>query len=211
MKNTFAKKFTVCTLAGVLGFAFSACDDSSSAGGDDGETSVLSSSAKDTEPAEVTDKSSDAKSSSSAKETKNSSDSRSSSSVKSGDSSSSSSAGKAKSSSSVVTLANPCKTETEDNCEYGELTDDRDGQTYNGGWRRTSTTKRITVSATMILPNIAKNTVAFTHGLLPWTVRALGARTARAAAITRHARRPTRCVAFAPMVGICLRKRKGTP
>ena len=130
MKNTFAKKFTVCTLAGVLGFAFSACDDSSSAGGDDGETSVLSSSAKDTEPAEVTDKSSDAKSSSSAKETKNSSDSRSSSSVKSGDSSSSSSAGKAKSSSSVVTLANPCKTETEDNCEYGELTDDRDGQTY---------------------------------------------------------------------------------
>ncbi|MBR6125452.1 fibrobacter succinogenes major paralogous domain-containing protein [Candidatus Saccharibacteria bacterium] len=43
---------------------------------------------------------------------------------------SSSSAGKAKSSSSVVTLAMPCKTETEDNCEYGELTDDRDGQTY---------------------------------------------------------------------------------
>jgi uncharacterized protein (TIGR02145 family) len=27
-------------------------------------------------------------------------------------------------------LAVPCKTETEDNCEYGELTDDRDGQTY---------------------------------------------------------------------------------
>jgi Fibrobacter succinogenes major domain (Fib_succ_major). len=35
MKNTFAKKFTVCALAGVLGFALSACDDSSSAGGDD--------------------------------------------------------------------------------------------------------------------------------------------------------------------------------
>ena len=37
MKNTFAKKFTVCALAGVLGFALTACDDSSSAGeGDNG-------------------------------------------------------------------------------------------------------------------------------------------------------------------------------
>ncbi len=34
------------------------------------------------------------------------------------------------SSSSVVTLATPCKTKTEDSCEYGELTDERDGQTY---------------------------------------------------------------------------------
>ena len=37
------------------------------------------------------------------------------------------------SSSSVVTtvsVASPCKTATEDNCEYGTLTDDRDGQTY---------------------------------------------------------------------------------
>ena len=33
-------------------------------------------------------------------------------------------------SSSSITLATPCKIETEDNCEYGELTDDRDGQTY---------------------------------------------------------------------------------
>jgi uncharacterized protein (TIGR02145 family) len=36
MKNTFAKKFTVCALAGVLGFALSACDDSSSASGNSG-------------------------------------------------------------------------------------------------------------------------------------------------------------------------------
>lgn len=42
----------------------------------------------------------------------------------SGDSSSS---GKSNSS---VALATPCKTETEDNCEYGEFVDDRDGQTY---------------------------------------------------------------------------------
>jgi uncharacterized protein (TIGR02145 family) len=41
--------------------------------------------------------------------------------------SSSSSAGKAKSSSSSKI---GCKTETEDDCEYGELTDNRDGQTY---------------------------------------------------------------------------------
>ena len=41
-----------------------------------------------------------------------------------------SSSSSAKSSSSSVTLATPCKTETEDNCEYGELLDTRDGQTY---------------------------------------------------------------------------------
>ena len=34
------------------------------------------------------------------------------------------------SSSSKVNLASPCKTELEDNCEYGELIDNRDGQTY---------------------------------------------------------------------------------
>ncbi len=41
-----------------------------------------------------------------------------------------SSSSSAKSSSSSVTLATPCKTETEDNCEYGELVDARDGKTY---------------------------------------------------------------------------------
>ena len=34
------------------------------------------------------------------------------------------------SSSSSVALATPCKTEAVDNCEYGELTDDRDGKKY---------------------------------------------------------------------------------
>ena len=38
--------------------------------------------------------------------------------------------GEAKSSSSSVALATPCKTETEDNCEYGTLLDERDGQEY---------------------------------------------------------------------------------
>ena len=41
-----------------------------------------------------------------------------------------SSSSSAKSSSSSVTLATLCKTETEDNCEYGELVDDRDGKKY---------------------------------------------------------------------------------
>ena len=48
MKNTFSRKFTVCALAGMLGFALSACDDSSSAGGDGGETSVVESSSSTT-------------------------------------------------------------------------------------------------------------------------------------------------------------------
>ena len=53
----------------------------------------------------------------------------SSSSVKSSSSIKSSSSS-AKSSSSSVTLAIPCKTDSTDTCEYGELVDDRDGQTY---------------------------------------------------------------------------------
>ena len=45
-------------------------------------------------------------------------------------SSTKSSSSSAESSSSSVTLATRCKTESKDNCEYGELVDDRDGQTY---------------------------------------------------------------------------------
>ena len=41
-----------------------------------------------------------------------------------------SSSSSAKPSSSSVTLATPCKTDSTDTCEYGELLDDRDGQTY---------------------------------------------------------------------------------
>ena len=64
--------------------------------------------------------SSSAKAKSSSNETSDSSSKAKSSSSKDGKSNSSSS--------SVVPLG--CKTETEDNCEYGTLTDDRDGQTY---------------------------------------------------------------------------------
>ena len=38
MKNSFAKGFVVCALAGVLGVAFTGCDDSSSASGNSGST-----------------------------------------------------------------------------------------------------------------------------------------------------------------------------
>ncbi len=75
--------------------------------------------------------SSSAKAKSSSNETSDSSSKAKSSSSK--DSKSSSSDEKSSSSSSVVStvsVASPCKTETEDNCEYGTLTDDRDGQTY---------------------------------------------------------------------------------
>ena len=151
MKNTFAKKFTVCALAGVLGFALSAGDDDNNVilSGDSREESsdsrsndkdeAISSSAKatdkDSEPAEGSSSSvekglpdSDAKSSSSAKETKTSSDSKSSSSIKSDDSSSNSSAGKVESSSSkekkiVWNYLHP-------KIDYGEFTDSRDGQVY---------------------------------------------------------------------------------
>ena len=126
MKNTFAKKFTVCALAGVLGFALTACDDSSSAGGDDvilsGDSREESSDSRSNDKDEAISsngKVESNRSSSSAKETKTSSDSKSSSSVKVSILSSSS-----------VALATPCKTETEDNCEYGELVDERDGQVY---------------------------------------------------------------------------------
>ena len=62
-------------------------------------------------------------------------DDESSSSVKSSSSSARSSSSAKSSSSSAessssVTLATPCKTDSTDTCEYGELVDDRDGQTY---------------------------------------------------------------------------------
>ena len=76
----------------------------------DGSSSSVCEDCDDKSSSSVTPKSSDSETSVSSSSTKSSS-----SSVKS---------------SSSVTLATPCKTETEDNCEYGELLDDRDGQTY---------------------------------------------------------------------------------
>jgi len=130
------KKFLVAM--GLVAFAFVGCDDSSSASaGLNDEPSVESSSSSDTQ--------SEAKQSSSSEKTGKSSssvDGASSSSVKSESSSSveipkSSSSGLSESSSSsadkeVSSSSSEigCKTETEDNCEYGKLIDDRDGQVY---------------------------------------------------------------------------------
>ena len=69
--------------------------------------------------------SSSAKAKSSSNETSDSSSKAKSSSSKDGKSNSSSS-----SVVPTVSVASPCKTEAGDNCEYGTLTDDRDGQTY---------------------------------------------------------------------------------
>ena len=76
-----------------------------------------------------TSSSSDAKSSSS-KKTESSSSAKSSSSVKASSSSTQKSSSSTAKSESSVAVAKACKTSTEDNCEYGELVDDRDGQTY---------------------------------------------------------------------------------
>ena len=98
-----------------------------------------------------------------------------------------SSSSRAKSSSSTKSSDSVvgCKTETEDNCEYSELTDDRDGQTYktvkigDQWW----TMKRTLASATRILPSFAKSMVDYTRGML-WLM-------------------------FAPTAGICLARPNG--
>ena len=74
---------------------------------------------------ETSESSSGAKSSNSKDGKSSSSDEKNSSSSSVVPTNSSSSSG-----ASTVSVASPCKTEAEDNCEYGALTDDRDGQTY---------------------------------------------------------------------------------
>ncbi|PWJ67937.1 major paralogous domain-containing protein [Fibrobacter sp. UWB15] len=131
MKNTFSRKFTVCALAGVLGFALSACDDSSSAGGDDnGETSALSSSAKVTEPAEVTDGSSDSREASNDAQSSGNEKSSSSVTPKSAKSSSSSGDPKSSSSSDMAETATSSSDGSIYDASANILTDLRDGRNY---------------------------------------------------------------------------------
>ena len=135
------KKFFAAIVLAV--FALVGCDTGSSAGPND-DPAVESSSSSVIASSSVEQSSS----SSEKKKKKKSSSSKneeSSSSVKLGSSSSvetpnsssselsefsSSSADEVESSSSSVALATPCKTETEDNCEYGTLLDERDNQVY---------------------------------------------------------------------------------
>ena len=107
-----------------------ACDDSSSASAENSEPAALSSAEKQgssSSSRHCEECNDEAISSDSNAESNGSSSSSSSEKLSE---SSSSSADKIESSSNSEFLATPCKTETEDNCEYGELTDDRDGQTY---------------------------------------------------------------------------------
>ena len=131
---------TIVILVGVLCLTACGDDDSSFAPRPDDDSSIESSSSS------VTPKSNDSETSVSSSSTKSSSSSAKSSSSDTSKSSSSetsvsssstkssssvnSSSSSAELSSSSVTLATPCKTKTEDNCEYGELVDDRDGQVY---------------------------------------------------------------------------------
>ncbi|WP_295041031.1 fibrobacter succinogenes major paralogous domain-containing protein [uncultured Fibrobacter sp.] len=131
------KKFLVAM--GLVAFAVVGCDDSSSASAENNEPAALSSAEKQgssSSSRHCEECNDEAISSDSNAESNGSS--RSSSSEKNAESSSSEklsgassdSADMMESSSSSVTLATRCKTETEDNCEYGTLLDDRDGQTY---------------------------------------------------------------------------------
>lgn len=131
------------------------CDDSSSASAENSEPAALSSAEKQGRSSSSSVSSADSETLSSSSRCAGASEecdeaissdsnaesngsSRSSSSEKNAESSSSEklsgassdSADMMESSSSSVTLATRCKTETEDNCEYGTLLDDRDGQTY---------------------------------------------------------------------------------
>ena len=126
----------------VAALAFVGCGDSGSStepGGDDpvssssvtpsssswsSEGTIGSCSSEKTPSSSLSAPSSAKESSSSAEE------SSSSSSVSSSSSAEVSSSSVKTSSSSFEPLAAPCKTETEDNCEYGSLTDERDGKTY---------------------------------------------------------------------------------
>ena len=91
----------------------------------DSENKSSSSAKAKSSSSKTGDSSSSAKSSSSKDSKSSSSDEKNSSSSSEVPTNSSSSSG-----ASTVSVASPCKTATEDNCEYGTLTDDRDGQTY---------------------------------------------------------------------------------
>ncbi len=135
MKKIFVALSMVAFLVG--------CDDSSSASAENNEPTTLSSAEKQgsLSSGSVSSAGSETLSSSSrcagaseecdeAISSDSNAESNGSSSSKQNVKSSSSFAGKDVFSSSSVTLAIPCKTETEDKCEYGTLLDDRDGQTY---------------------------------------------------------------------------------
>ncbi|WP_405338601.1 fibrobacter succinogenes major paralogous domain-containing protein [Fibrobacter sp.] len=131
------KKFFVAM--GLAAFAFVGCDDSSSASAENSEPAALSSAEKQGSSSssrhceecndEAISSDSNAESNGSSRSSLSEKNAESSSSEKLSETSSSS-VGEAKSSSSSVALATPCKTETEDNCEYGTLLDERDGQEY---------------------------------------------------------------------------------
>ena len=113
----------------IMAFAVIGCDDDDSWSPSDADnsrsSSVIAGSDPESSSAEKQGSSSSSSVILSGDSYEGSSDSRSSDSK-----GNSSSANKAESSSSSETLPPPCKTNIEDNCEYGELNDDRDGQIY---------------------------------------------------------------------------------
>ena len=131
---------TKCVAISLVLLAFLAgCDDSSSASAENSEPAALSSAEKQGSSSssrhceecndEAISSDSNAESNGSSRSSSSEQNVASSSSEKLSETSSCSEDDDEYSSSSVI-LATPCKTETEDNCEYGELKDNRDGQTY---------------------------------------------------------------------------------
>lgn len=131
MKKIFVALCMVALLA--------ACDDSSSASAENNDPTTLSSAEKQGSSSssrhceecddDAISSSGNAESNGSSRSSSSEQNVASSSSEKLSETSSSS-ADKMESSSNSEFLATPCKTETEDNCEYGTVLDDRDGQTY---------------------------------------------------------------------------------
>ena len=124
MKNFF---IVLCVAA----LAFVGCGDSGSSTEPGGDDPVSSSDGREGSCSSEVASSPSSSAQSSAKESSSSAEESSSLSVVSSSSSAEESSSSVKaSSSSFEPRAVPCKTETEDNCEYGSLTDERDGKTY---------------------------------------------------------------------------------
>lgn len=123
----FMKNFFVAL--GVAGLLAACGGDSGSSAEPNGDEPV-SSSVGNSSSSETMEKSSSSETAKPASSAAKSSSSALSSAKESSCSAKESSSSVKASSSSFEPLAVPCKTETEDNCEYGSLTDERDGKTY---------------------------------------------------------------------------------
>ena len=112
-------------------------------------------------------------------------------------------------SSSSVMLATLCKTETEDNCEYGTLTDSRDGRTYKtvviGAQTWMAENLNFETDDSECYDNDASNCEKYGR-LYSWgtaMAQELSVKMARDVEMPIHVLKLSRYGAFAPVAGIC--------